>query len=80
MTSDLQKTRDLLQEERDKVTQLEEVIQHMEEELQRLGNELQSKDKSISSLQFEKAALGANLERLKSAETREFSNRTISAE
>lgn len=46
----------------------------MEEDLRRLEDELQLRDKSISSLQFEKAALGANIERLKSVESSELTH------
>ena len=38
----------------------------------RLEETLQQRDKSISSLQFEKAALSANLERLKTSESSEY--------
>lgn len=58
----------MLQEEQDRSAQFQEVIQQLEEDLRRFDDEMQLRDKSISSLQFEKAA---NVERLKSAESSE---------
>ena len=55
--------------ERDKIKELEEIIQTLEQDVRRFDDEMQTKDKSISSLQFEKAALQASVERLKTFET-----------
>ena len=41
----------------------------MEDDLNRLDNDLQQRDKSISSLQFEKANLAASVERLKGSDS-----------
>jgi uncharacterized protein HemX len=57
-----------LQDERDKIAQLEDVIRRMEEDLRRLDSELQAREKSINSLQFEKANLAATVERQKGSE------------
>lgn len=68
-SSEGQRVNGLLQEERDKSQGLEEIIQGLELEITRVGEALQLRDKSVSSLQFEKAALNANLERLKGSES-----------
>lgn len=62
------KARELLQDERNKIERLEGMIGRLEDELSRLNTEVSHKDKSISSLQFEKAALSANVERMKTTE------------
>lgn len=43
----------------------------MEDDATQMNNDLSQKDKSISSLQFEKAALAANVDRLKALEPSE---------
>ena len=70
--AETQKLRDLLQDERNKTERLQSIISQMEDDVAQFNVDLLQKDKSISSLQFEKAALQATVERLRVVESSEY--------